>query len=58
MSENLLGSNNESNPSDEYLVEEISKMKVELDELKVLKDKIFRTVKAAAKRKPAKKSRI
>ncbi len=58
MSENLSVSENESNPSDEYLLEEIAKIKVELQQLTNLKEKTFRLSKPAAKRKPVKRRAV
>jgi hypothetical protein len=55
MSENTSRSENESRPSDEYLFEEIAKIKAELEQLKNFKDKAFRPTKSVVKRKPAKK---
>ncbi len=55
MSENASRSENESNPSDEYLLEEIAKIKEELQQLRNLKEKTFRSFKPAAKRKPVKR---
>jgi len=55
MSENSSRSENESNPSNEYLLKEIAKIKEELNHLKNLKDKTFRTTKSKTKRKPVRK---
>jgi hypothetical protein len=68
MSENA-EQQNESIPSNEFLIAEVAKIKAELDELKNLKDKTFgspstkrkqvrKTVKkkTAVKRKPAKRT--
>ena len=55
MSENASRSENESNPSNEYLLKEIAKIKAELNHLKNLKDKTFRTTKSKTKRKPVRK---
>ena len=55
MSENSSRLENESNPSDEYLLKEIAKINAELKELKNLKEKTYRSSKPTAKRKPAKK---
>ena len=58
MSENSSSLENESNPSDEYLLKEIAKIKAELKELKNLKEKTYRSSKPAAKRKPVKRRAV
>ncbi|MFZ8937829.1 MAG: hypothetical protein ACO2Y5_06225, partial [Nitrosopumilaceae archaeon] len=45
---------NESNPSNEFLLAEVAKIKAELDELKNLKEQTFRS--SSTKRKPARKT--
>jgi hypothetical protein len=56
MSENFSRIENETNPSNEYLREEIAKIKTELDQLKNLKEQTFQITKSTSKRKPVKKS--
>jgi len=51
MSENLSRTENETNPSNEYLLEEIAKIKTELNQLKNLKDQTFQKTKSLLKRK-------
>jgi hypothetical protein len=51
MSENSSRLENESNPSDEYLLKEIAKINAELKEL-------YRSSKPAAKRKPVKRKAV
>ncbi len=58
MSENSSRSENESRPSDKYLLEEIAKIKNELNQLKSLKDKTFRSTKKTAKRKPVRRRAV
>jgi hypothetical protein len=58
MSENSSRLENESNPSDEYLLKEIAKIKAELKELKNLKEKTYRSSKPTAKRKPVKRKAV
>jgi hypothetical protein len=58
MSGNSSSLENESNPSDEYLLKEIAKIKAELKELKNLKEKTYRSSKPAAKRKPVKRRAV
>jgi hypothetical protein len=58
MSENSSRLENESNPSDEYLLKEITKIKAELKELKNLKEKTYRSSKPAAKRNPVKRKAV
>ena len=55
MSENSSILENESNPSHKFLLEEIAKIKKELNQLKNLKDKTFRSTKLSSKRKPVKR---
>ncbi len=55
MSQIMLEQKREQIPSNEYLLEEVAKIRKALKQLKNLKEKTFESTKPKAKRKPAKR---